>query len=111
MLTLTTQIPTSHRGKVRALVKAHASWPAFLTEKGLISASARNADLIEFALRHPALKAWIEQILQRYATAAPRESAAALMLINRVEQLLQAYALKRKAAKPRIRVSAVSQAL
>lgn len=111
MLAPNTQIPTSLRGQVRARVKAHPSWPAFLAEKGLISASARNADLLEFALQHPTLTAQIEQTLQHHDAAAPRESAAALILINRIEQLLKAYAGKRKATKPRIRVSAVTQAL
>jgi MoxR-like ATPase len=45
------------------LVKAHNDWSAFLIEKGLISASAKNADLIEFALRHKDLTAKIEAIL------------------------------------------------
>lgn len=109
MLTPNSQIPTSLRGQVRARVKAHPGWAAYLVEKDLISASARNADLIEFALRHPALAAQIEQTLQRHATAAPKQSAAALILINRIEQLLKAYALKHEIAKPRIRVSAISQ--
>jgi len=108
MLTLTTQIPTSLRGQLRAMVKAHPGWPAFLTAKALISASARNADLIEFALAHPALKARIEQTLYTYTAATPRESTAALILIHRIEGLLKAYAARRT-AKPRIRVSAISQ--
>jgi hypothetical protein len=108
MLTISTPIPTSLRGQIRARVKAHPHWPAFLIEKGLISASARNADLIEFALRHPPLAAQLEQTLQSYATAAPRESAAVLMLAARVEKLLAAYAATRK---PRIRVKAISQTL
>jgi hypothetical protein len=107
MLTISTPIPTSLRGQIRARVKAHPHWPAFLIEKGLLSASARNADLIEFALRHPPLAAQLEQILQDYAAAAPKESAAVLMLAARVEKLLAAYA----ARKPRIRVKAISQAL
>lgn len=107
MLTPTTQIPTSLRGQVRALVKAHASWPAYLTGKDIISANARNADLIEFALRHPMLTAQIEQLLDNYAAAAPKECAAVLMLAARVEKLLAAYAAK----KPRIRIKAISQAL
>lgn len=111
MLTPNTQIPTSLRGQVRARVKAHPAWPAFLAEKSLISASARNADLLEFTLRHPTLTSQIEQTLQNHATAAPKESAAILMLIHHIEQLLKAYVIKRKAAKPRIRVAAVSQAL
>jgi hypothetical protein len=107
MLTVSTPIPTSLRGKIRALVKAHANWHGFLTEKQIISASARNADLIEFALRHPTLAAWIEQLLADYAAAAPKESAATLMLARRVEALLQAYTAK-TAQKPRIRVKAVT---
>jgi hypothetical protein len=109
MLTPNTQIPTSTRGQVRALVKAHRAWPAFLNKKGLISASAKNVDLIEFTLRHPALKAQIEQILQNYVATAPQQNAAVLIQINRVEQLLKAYAIRRKATKPRIRVSAVTK--
>jgi hypothetical protein len=101
MLTPVTQIPTSIRGQVRAMVKAYPAWPAFLTEKGLISASAKNADLIELALRHPALKAQIEQVLDAYTAAAPKESAAVLMLANRVERLLVAYSIRRRTAKPR----------
>ena len=107
LLTPITQIPTSLRGKIRALVKAHAAWPAWLIEKNIISANARNADLIEFALFHPELKAQIEQLLGNYAAAAPKESAAVLMLAARVEKLLAEYA----ARKPRIRVKAIVQAL
>ena len=110
MLTTSTPIPTSLRGQIRARVKAHPNWKAYLDEKGLISASAKNANLIEFALRHPQLKAQLEQVLQGYATTAPRESAAVLMLARRVEKLLMAYAA-RIASKPRIRVKAISQAL
>jgi hypothetical protein len=108
MLTVSTPIPTSLRGKIRALVKAHASWHGFLTEKDIVSASARNADLIEFALRHPTLAGWIDQMLADYEAARPAESAATLMLARRVEALLQAYTA-RTATKPRIRVKASSQ--
>jgi hypothetical protein len=105
MLTQNTQIPTSLRGQIRARVKAHPAWPAFLAEKDLLSASAKNADLLEFALRHQQLKAQLEQVLQTYTAAAPRESASTLMLARRIEQLLMAYAIKRKTAaagdKPR----------
>jgi hypothetical protein len=110
MLTVSTPIPTSLRGKVRALVKAHAGWHGFLEEKAMISANARNADLIEFALRHSTLASWIDQMLDDYAMAAPKESAATLMLARRVEALLQAYSA-RTAQKPRIRVKAGSQGL
>jgi len=106
MLNAYTPIPTSLRGQIRARVKAHPHWPAFLIEKGLISASARNADLIEFALRHQELKAQLEQGLRNHQSAAPRESAAVLMLAARVEKLLAAYANR----KPRVRVKALSQA-
>jgi hypothetical protein len=111
MLTLNTQIPTSLRGEIRARVKAHKSWKAFLDQKGILSASARNADLIEFALQHPILKAQIEATLQAYTAAAPRESAATFMLARKIEKLLQEHALKRKNLKPRIRVKAIMQAL
>jgi hypothetical protein len=105
MLTVSTPIPTSLRGKVRALVKAHAGWHGFLTEKAIISASARNADLLEFALRYSTLTEGIEQMLAEYEAARPAESAATLMLARRVEALLQAYTA-RTAQKPRIRVKA-----
>ena len=59
-LTRSTQIPTHARGKVRALVKAHKHWKVFLRKKAIISASAKNADLIEFALYYPELIAGIE---------------------------------------------------
>ena len=62
-LTRSTQIPTHARGKVRALVKAHKHWPVFLRKKSIISASARNADLIEFALYYPELVAGIEALI------------------------------------------------
>jgi hypothetical protein len=98
------------RGQVRARVKAHPGWKAFLDHKGILSASARNADLIEFALQQPQLATQIKQTLQNYQTAAPQQSAAVLILATRVEQLLTAYAIKRKTAKPRIRIHAVLQA-
>jgi len=107
MLTVATPIPTSLRGRVRAMVKAHPHWPAFLHEKGLISASARNADLLEFAMRHRTLAGQIRQLLAGYASSAPHESAAVLMLAVRVEKLLAEYARR----KPRVRVRALRQAL
>jgi MoxR-like ATPase len=64
MLTVSTQIPTIARGQVRSLVKGHADWHLYLLEKGLISAAARNADLLDFALRYPDLTAKIEAILR-----------------------------------------------
>jgi cobaltochelatase CobS len=79
MLTINTQIPTAARGQVRSLVKAHALWPAFLVEKGLISASARNADLIEFALRHPSLAAQIEAVLNLSPVDAPTDTPETMM--------------------------------
>jgi hypothetical protein len=122
MLTAATPIPTSLRGKVRALVKAHAGWHGFLTEKNIVSASARNADLLEFALRHPTLTDWIEQMLTGYALARPAENATTLMLARRVEALLRSFSegarrapkelqayTARTAAKPRVRVKAGSQ--
>jgi hypothetical protein len=120
MLTASTPIPTSLRGKIRALVKAHAGWHEFLTEKDIISASARNADLLEFALRHPQLTNWIEQLLlgtntdevavevTAEATAEPSaetSTGAVLMLAKHVEALLAAYAA-RKAPKLRVRIKA-----
>jgi MoxR-like ATPase len=68
MLTLNTQIPTAARSAIRALVKAHADWPAFLVEKGItVPANARKSDVIEFALRYPALVTQIEAILANTA--------------------------------------------
>jgi len=65
MLTINTQIPTLARPHIRALVKAHPGWLAFITStKGKLSAQARNSELIEFALMHPSLAAEIELILQ-----------------------------------------------
>jgi hypothetical protein len=110
MLTQNIPIPTSLRGQIRARVKAHPAWPAFLAEKDLLSASAKNADLIEFALRHQQLKAQLEQVLQTYTAAAPAQSAATLMLAARVEKLLAAYAARKKAVKPRLRSHAVVSA-
>jgi hypothetical protein len=63
-LTPNSQIPASVRGRVRAIVKAHPAWPAFLAEKSMISADAKNRDLIELALRHPALAMRIEQVIR-----------------------------------------------
>jgi len=100
-----TPIPTSLRGKIRALVKAHAGWHGFLAKKGIVSARAKNADLIEFALRHPTLANWIELMLADYAAAAPAESVNTLITARRIEALLQAY-VTRKTAKPRVRVKA-----
>jgi MoxR-like ATPase len=70
MLSLNTQIPTVARGQVRSLVKAHPDWSAFLTEKGIISAAAKNSELLEFALRHPELAAKIEATLNLDANAS-----------------------------------------
>jgi hypothetical protein len=106
MLTLSTPIPTSLRGQVRALVKAHPGWRLFLVSKSIISAQAKNRDLIEYALCHPKLTTQIEALLENYTTAAPAESAATLMLANRIEKLLADYA----ARKPRIRVKAIARA-
>ena len=63
MFTINTVIPTSARGAVRALVKSHPDWAAYLEEKGLISANARKEHLVEFASRYPALEASIEGVL------------------------------------------------
>ena len=79
MLTLQTQIPTISRGLVRSVVKAHSDWPAFLVEKGLISASAKNADLIEFALRYPVLTQKIEAILGQSPHNAPTDGPETMM--------------------------------
>lgn len=102
MLTQTTQIPTHARGQVRALVKAHKDWPAFLTEKGMISASARNAQLIEFALRHPVLTAQIETILMPIRPVIPASAAvpAPEATVHIIERLLREFYSRQK---PRIR--------
>lgn len=74
-LTLNTQIPTLLRGKVRATVKAHRHWKAFLDEKDMLSSQARNKDLIEFALRHKPLRQAIEGMIAGYEAslrAAPK---------------------------------------
>ena len=68
--TRSTQIPTHARGKVRALVKAHKHWKVFLRKKGILSANARNSDLIEFALFYPELTAGIEALLGMSPTTA-----------------------------------------
>ena len=70
LLTRSTQIPTHARGKVRALVKAHTHWKVFLRKKAILSASAKNADLIEFALYYPELIAGIEALLGMAPTTA-----------------------------------------
>lgn len=97
MLTVSTPIPTSLRGRIRALVKSHAGWRLFLVSRGIISAQAKNRDLIEYALCHPKLAAQIGQMLARHAAAKPKEDAAVLMLAARVEKLLSAYVARRKA--------------
>jgi MoxR-like ATPase len=63
MFTITTPIATAIRAQVRALVKAHAAWPAYLTEKSIVSATAKNSELLDFALRHPALAGQIDALL------------------------------------------------
>ena len=89
------------------MVKAHLGWRLFLVSKGIVSAQAKNRDLIEYALCHPKLAAQIEHMLQAHTAAAPTASAATLMLAARVEALLREYA----ARKPRIRVKAMAQPL
>jgi len=79
MLTLNTQIPTVARGAVRSIVKGHTDWPNFLIEKGLISASARNADLIEFALRHKDVTAKIEALLMLSPVGAQADAPDTMM--------------------------------
>ena len=105
MLTLSTQIPTHARGKVRALVKAHKGFTAFLLEKDLISAQAKNRDLIEFALRHPGLVAQIEALLMpirpQIAPTASVEAPEATVRI--IERLLHEFFMQQQ-EKPRIRI-------
>jgi hypothetical protein len=93
MLTQQTQIPTHARGKVRALVKAHKDWPAFLAENDLISASAKNAHLIAFALRHAELAAQVEAIIMptRPAIAPTAAVEAPETTVYVIERLLREF--------------------
>jgi hypothetical protein len=93
MLTVNTPIPTAARGKVRALVKAHPHWRLFLEAKEIISADAKNRDLIEFALFHPTLVAQIEQLLGMEVNPIDVNS-----IVAQIEELL------RQQQKPRVRV-------
>jgi len=79
MLNPATQIPTSCRGTIRALVKAHTDWPNYLRDKGLVSASARNADLLDFALKHADLAQKIEAILQGAPIGGATQAPEALV--------------------------------
>ena len=79
MLTQNTQIPTAVRGQIRALVKAHPDWHNFIGAQGLISASAKNADLLNFALRYPALTAQIEAILNLTSADAQADGPETMM--------------------------------
>ena len=103
-LTQSTQIPTHARGQVRALVKAHKDWKAFLEEKGTISASAKNADLIQFALRHPELTAQIETLLMPIRPVIPASAAVPMpeTTVHIIERLLREF-YSRQGEKPRIR--------
>ena len=66
-----TQIPTLARAAVRALVKAHPDWLPFITARGKLSAQALNSELLEFALKHKALTAQIENVLNLSPVGAP----------------------------------------
>lgn len=103
MLTQSTQIPTHARGKVRALVKAHKGFTAFLLEKDLISARAKNRHLIEFALRHPELTARIETILMPIRPMIPASAAVPMpeATVHIIERLLREFYSRQK---PKIRV-------
>src|SRR6187401_2792942 len=79
MLTINTQIPTVARGAVRSIVKGHADWHLYLIEKGLVSASARNADLLDFALRYPDVTAKIEALLMLSPVGAQADAPETLM--------------------------------
>lgn len=120
MLTLSTPIPTLARGQVRALVKAHPAWPAYLAGRGMLSASARNADLVEFALRHPELTTKIELVLGLGTAPAPVTATPALTrdYVSDALYLLARLAHSCKASREagrhrevRVRVKAVSRAL
>lgn len=63
MLTVNTQIPTAARGQIRALVKAHNDWTNFIKSRNIVSATAKNSELLEFALQYPELTTQIEMIL------------------------------------------------
>src|SRR4029078_5970833 len=76
MLTLNTQIPTAARPQIRALIKGHADWQAFITGKGKLRAQALNADLLEFALRYKALTAQVENILRLAPLGSPTNGPA-----------------------------------
>lgn len=96
MLTRTTRIPTAVRGKVRALVKAHKWWPVFLRKEGMISANAKNADLIRYALFYPELAAQIEALMG----LAPAASVSAGIDTRAIEELAtEVEALLRKAGR------------
>lgn len=105
MLTLTTQIPTHARGQVRALVKAHKGFTAFLLEKDLISAQARNRDLIEFALRHRELTAQIETVLMPIRPPIPASTAVPMpeTTVRIIERLLHEF-FRQQQDKPRVRI-------
>ena len=100
-----TQIPTHARGQVRALVKAHKAWSAYLTEKDMISASAKNAHLIEFTLRHPELTAQIETLLMPIRPVIPASPAVPMpeTTVRIIERLLHEF-FQQQQDKPRIRV-------
>lgn len=106
MLTVNTQIPTLARGQIRALVKAHKDWRLFLEAKEIISADAKNRDLLEFALFHPTLVAQIEQILDLPAT----EGAQAAFLTEAIS-LLALLARTMHPKKLRVRVPCITQTL
>ena len=105
MLTQQTQIPTHARGKVRALVKAHKGFTAFLLEKDLISAQAKNRDLVEFALRHAELTAQIEALLMPIRPAIQPSAAvpAPEATVYIIERLLHEF-FRQQQEKPRIRI-------
>lgn len=102
MLTQQTQIPTASRGKVRALVKAHSDWPAYLAERGLVSANAKNSDLLAFACRHIALAAQVYMLLHTEPETLIAQHVDAL--VEAVEHLLRNFSKRKdEADKPRVR--------
>lgn len=106
-LTIYTQIPTHARGKVRALVKAHPEWRIFLEAKEIISANAKNKDLLEFALFHPELTSQIESLIDETHTeidTAPIAQPPTEETIGIIERLLREFYAQQQ--KPRIRVPA-----
>jgi hypothetical protein len=115
-LTPHTPIPTAARGKVRALVKAHPHWHLFLEANELISASAKNSDLIKFALFHPALVTQIEQLLDACNALTLSEQAEQINAVMRpanqidIDSIVTQIEALLRQQKPRVRVRCLTKA-